>query len=378
MSVKYKVRIFQPSVPEYRVSLFESLGEEYGHRIEIFASKEGSAGVASIPLRNMKCDYAHSFIRLGPFSWQKRLSLEGMRKGDVLIVDGDIKQISSLYYSLCAKLLGIKVIWWGHHWSATSKMWKVFVRLQVVKLLADVFLCYTKSGVDFLKNHGFRNRLVYATGNTIDQRPIIAAADRWDEASLSRFRQNAGISNKTLFLVCGVLRPKMKLGLLIKALTNKKLMGQNVLVAVIGDGPEKQIYQDMAISNKVDDKFLWLGASRDQKVLAPWFLSAVAFVYPGAIGLGILHAFSYGLPVVTHGCKDHQMPEYEAMEDGKTGVVFVEDDADDLARKLEYAINNKKAFAQMGQYASRKALSEYTMNSMVSNFKAAIEAAVIK
>ena len=40
-----------------------------------------------------------------------------------------------------------------------------------------------------------------------------------------------------------------------------------------------------------------LGSIYDEIELAPWFLTADAFVYPENIGLSILHAFGYGLPV---------------------------------------------------------------------------------
>ena len=109
--------------------------------------------------------------------------------------------------------------------------------------------------------------------------------------------------------------------------------------------------------------------------LAPWFLSANLFVYPGAIGLSILHAFSYGLPVVTHANAANQMPEFEAMEDGKTGLVFKENDISDMVDKIVYLLDNKDKLAGMGQYAQELAFERYSMDNMINNYCAAIEAA---
>ena len=65
------------------------------------------------------------------------------------------------------------------------------------------------------------------------------------------------------------------------------------------------------------DSIRWLGALYEQEVMAPWFLSAKVFVYPGYIGLSIMHAMGYGLPVITHDNMDNQSPEVAALRNGK-------------------------------------------------------------
>ena len=63
--------------------------------------------------------------------------------------------------------------------------------------------------------------------------------------------------------------------------------------------PELPALQSIAEELDVEQYVRWLGSIYDEAQLAPWFLTADAFVYPGAIGLSVLHAMGYGLPVVT-------------------------------------------------------------------------------
>ena len=372
----FKIRIFEPSVPEYRVALFEGLANKYGDRIQLWSAPLTSAGTPSFPVENMFYDYSHPLLKFGPFHWQKGLSLNGLIKGDVIVVNGEIKGLSNLFYAVFAKLRGIRVIWWGHHWSSTSKMWKVLLRLQVVKLLIDVYLCYTVSGIEFLKHHGFSNKLVFATGNTINQLPIKKSLEYWNEEKLLDFKFKKSLSDKNLLLVCGVLREKMRLHQLFAAIGAQQLNNKNILVAVIGDGPEKERYLDAARKYNVNDKIIWLGAIRDENVMAPWFLSAKAYIYPGAIGLGILHSFSYGLPVITHDNAKHQMPEFEVMENEKTGLTFEENSIGDLSYKIGWLLSHEKERNEMSEYVRNLAFSKYSMDNMVANFVEAIEAAV--
>lgn len=371
MKDDFKIRIFQPIVPEYRVALFDGLGERYGERIEIWAA-QGSGQDRSYPLSKMCYDYNHPMRKIGPFVWQKGLSLKGLNKRDVIVVCGDIHQLSSLRIALQAKLRGIKVVWWGHHRTATSSDLAVKIRLAIAKRISDVFLAYTRTGIEYLATCGFARDRVFATGNTIDQTPIKKAMAEWTPKKLVRFQEMQGIKGKKVLVCCSVLRPKVRLDLAIKALASDAL--SDVWLTVIGDGSEKVRYQEIATELKIADRIKWIGATRDQMVMAPWFMSAKAFVYPGSIGLSILHSFSYGLPVVTHGNVNHQMPEFETMEDGKTGYCFEEGNDEDLERKLCKLLYEEESRLRMSKYCKSLAYENYSMEQMVRNYCDAIEA----
>lgn len=363
MSDNFKIRIFQPIVPEYRKAFFDGIANHYGNRIEVWASNS-LGGNSSVALDAMRHDYSHSFRKLPMFLWQNGLSLKGLSRGDVIVVCGDVHQLSSLWAALKARCLGLKVVWWGHHRTASSRALGVKIRLMVARLLANVMLTYTKSGVAYLESLGFEHGRVFATGNTIDQSLIKKAAAEFD--GVDRFAGRKGL------LCCSVLREKVKLDQVIRVLADPRLA--DAVLAVIGDGVMRKEYERVAEECGVAERVLWVGATRDQGVMAPWFLSAKAFVYPGPIGLSILHSMSYGLPVVVHDNAAHQMPEYEVMEDGRTGVCFKENDLKDLLGKLVGLLEDEPRRLEMARYCQKLAFEKYSMDNMISNFIEAIEA----
>lgn len=359
-----KIRIFQPIVPEYRVALFNGVGRRYGADVEVWAS-DGAGQDKSYPLETLHSDYAHPFKSLGPLRWQKGLSLRGLKKGDVIVVCGDVHQLSSLWIAAKARLCGIGVVWWGHHKTATSRRLGVWIRLAIAKFLSDVFLCYTNTGVKYLERCGFKRGRVFATGNTIDQEPIKKAIAKVLNHS------DAQTLLAPYVLCCGVLREKVKLDLFLKAMTDSRLQG--VSLVVIGDGPMKSRWQALAGSLGVANRVRWIAGTRDQEVMAPWFLGAKAFVYPGAIGLSILHSFSYALPVITHDNADRQMPEFEVMEDGKTGFCFAEDDIEELTACCNALLSNEEKRLEMSRYCQYVAFNQYSMKQMINNYCSALE-----
>ena len=371
----FKLRIIHPTILEYRKALIEAVGLRYAGRVDLMAAASCGPQDKSVPLEHMPHDYSHSLTKIGPLVFQKGLNLKGLSRGDVVQICGDVHNISIIWLALCARFRGIKVVWGGHHKTATSKPLGVWIRLQIAKLLSDVYLCYTEAGKKWLKAHGFAKRPVFATGNTIDQVPIKAAMSKWDTQSIEAWKKEHGLSGKNLLLCCSVLRSKIRLDMAIRALASKPLAERNTVLAVIGDGPAKEDCERLAKELGVAERVIWVGATRDQEIMAPWFLAARLFVYPGSIGLSILHAFSYGLPVVTHRNVDHQMPEFEAMEDGKTGIVFNEGDVNDMVGKIAALLDAPSKLLEMSGYAKRLAYERYSMDNMVENYCEAIEAA---
>jgi glycosyltransferase involved in cell wall biosynthesis len=363
-----KIRIFQPIVPEYRVALFEGLAERYGDNIEVWAADRIGVDV-SCPLAKMRFDYQHSFRKIGPFVWQKGLTLKGLEKGDVIVVCGDLHQLSSLWIAFKAKCKGIKVVWWGHHVSAQAKESKVKIRLRIAKLLSDVYLCYTDAGIDYLEKRGFAKGSVFATGNTIDLDAVSCAKKEWD--GVRKFGEK-----KTL-LFCGVLREKVKADVLLKALKLLKEKRNDFHCVIIGGGPMEQEWKKMAHDIGVSSCLTWCGEIRGQRLLAPWFLSADLFVYPGRIGLSIIHSFAFGLPVVLNDNKFDHGPEYTAFQPGVNGWSFKDGDVEDFANTSNKALDGGELKTR-GNAGQLFVFENYSMKKMIDRYSEAVEAAHIK
>lgn len=369
----FRIRIIQPGVPEYRKGLFERLGELYGDNIELWAADTSGMGPAC-KLRHIRTDYSHKFYRLwGAIRWQMGLSTKGLQHGDVLVICGDMHHLSIIWLAICAKMKSIGVIWWGHHKSATSTLFKIKIRVTFMKILSSVILCYTKQGKDFLIKQGIKGSRIRYTGNTVDEKNIELAIKKWDADRLSRFISEYGLLNKRLILFCSVLRKKTRLEQLFDALTQLQL--DDVILVIIGSGEEEIFFKNEAQRLGVNNKILWLGGIVDQNELAPWFLSAKVFVYPGPIGLSLIHSFYYSLPVITHSNMANHGPEFHVMKDRETGYLFEENNTCDLVEKIRLILADEEKRVEMGLRAKQLAQKMFSINSMSKNFSDAIELA---
>jgi glycosyltransferase involved in cell wall biosynthesis len=165
------------------------------------------------------------------------------------------------------------------------------------------------------------------------------------------------------------------LNVAFEALASLLQQDRSYRLVIIGDGPEKHALQTRVNALDVNDAVYWRGQIYDQAELAPWFLSALAFVYPGAIGLSLLHAFAYGLPVITHSSVEFQAPEFAALKNGVNGLTFSHGDATDLARVIHLLGENPEYAQEFGANALETIHNDYSLAGMVERFVQAVSCA---
>ena len=367
----YQIRIFQPDVRPYRVGLFSGVAAKFVHRVTLCAAPCFDDNIPCLEVAGVYCDYNHPIVSLGGLDWQKGFTLKGLRRGDVVVVCGGPRNLAMMWIAIKARFKGIGVVWWGLHKMPSQKRCNLILRKWIMKTLSNTILFYNKSGIQWLRDDGYNVQHVFATGNTINQEPIKAAINKWTDERLSEFHRANNLVGKRCILACSRIIEKQRLHEAIEALAKEPLHREDTLLVVIGDGPLKTECVELSRRLGVDGRIRWLGAIYDEDNMAPWFLSAKAFTYPGPVGLAILKALSYGLPAVINDT--HNSTEAEIMENGKTGLLFKEGDVDDLARVLDELMSNDARWKEMSEYSKKVAYENYSMEQMVNNYCAAIE-----
>jgi glycosyltransferase involved in cell wall biosynthesis len=97
-------------------------------------------------------------------------------------------------------------------------------------------------------------------------------------------------------------------------------------------------------------------------------LASVLRLHRGAIGLSLLQAFGYGLPVVTHDRILEHNPEIAALEDGGSGLLFPRGDAPALARRLAQLCADEPLRLRLSARALETVTRTYTLENMVARF----------
>ncbi len=376
---KTRVLILQPTVPEYRLSFFEHLSKVPDLSIRVIAS-ENSLTARELKKGNRSTRFDYSvvlswFILGGRLIWQGSFGLsDWLRMGDVLVVCGNPRYLNIYPLILQAKRRGVSIVWWGHGWTAGSHGFTAWLRRKIMKL-ADVVLLYTDTEVAAYISLGFDPMKTFATNNALDQSSAFQFSKYWDAVKLKEFQVENSIQNQRILLFCGRLTPKAELEFLIQAMPQVINQWQNTLLVVIGNGPELSKLQLMASNLQINNHIRWMGSVYDEAQLAPWFLSADVFVYPGSIGLSVLHAMGYGLPVITHSDSKYHMPEFSAICDGKNSLTYLKSNLCDFMNKLSFVFNNNKFQNSLSENALYTVKNNYTLDKMVYNFSSSVKKA---
>ena len=181
-----------------------------------------------------------------------------------------------------------------------------------------------------------------------------------------------GVLGKRLIVSISRLVSKNNFDLMIEALPEILKIHNDMVWIVIGDGPLRDTLIQKAEARSVSEHIVWLGAIYEEADIAPWLMNSELLVHPGSIGLTLLHAFGYGLPVITHDNADNHMPEFEAFEANKTGRLFVEGNATSLANTVNEMLSHPNKLVRMQEIVRAIACNEYNVDRMVDAFTRAV------
>jgi glycosyltransferase involved in cell wall biosynthesis len=209
----------------------------------------------------------------------------------------------------------------------------------------------------------------------LDQEPIHSAKVAWLEnpAKLEQFRREQNLGPGPHILFVSRLEPANRLDLLVEAVEKLAAEFPHLQVNIVGKGAaEQERVRVLADARGVAAHFRFVGPIYDELALAPWFLTANVFCYPANIGLSVLHAFGYGLPVVTSDDLSGQNPEIEARKSGHNGLFYRHGDAGALADCLRSIILNSELAKIMSAEAVRTVTEEFSLQNMVGQMAAAV------
>lgn len=304
-------------------------------------------------------------------AWQFLPLFELYKQYDVFFFYGNPRVISNVVYSLLLKLLGKKVIIWGQAHTAGANIRTEKLRLAWWRLFDYLFL-YTEKETEYLWNKGFKTQKMLGMNNGLNQQKIDQVKGYWTTEKLSLWQQQQGIANHTVLLSCARLDAKNQFELVIPVLKQQCQNDPSLLWCVIGDGEQSKYLKDLVKQAGLTQYVRWLGAIYDEQALAPWFLSSKVLIHPGAIGLSLLHAFGYGLPVITHDNIENQMPEIAALKEGENGLLFTAGDVNSLGKTIAYLLEDQSISNRLADAAYQTAKKEFNTEVMAENFYQAV------
>lgn len=368
-----RVVILQPALPKYRVPVFRELARRPGlDLLLVYGRFPTIPNVA--PDGFQAREHLHRTLPLpgGDWLWHTP-PRELLRAGacDVLVIPWNLRYLSMVPLLLHARAQRLPVVLWGHGYSKHEDRSKRRLRYAVIRL-ADAVVVYNYRVADAVVRAGLPRTRVFVALNALDQAPIRAAAADWlaRPQDLAAFRHEGRIASGPNLLFVSRLDPGNRVDVLIRAVDILRRTLPGARATIVGGGADMPNLAALAASLGIEDRIRLVGPLYEESALAPHFLTADLFVYPANIGLSILHAMGYGLPVVTGDRLDTQNPEIEALRPGENGLLFAHGDPAALAATIASLHADPHRLATM-RAAAAATTERFTTGRMADGLEAA-------
>lgn len=345
-----KLLILQNFILPYRKPVYNGLALDYDvtvlHSGMLTANSEDAYKEISIPAR-----------RIGPFFIQNGVFREiSYGKYDVIIAMFDLHWPAYVLPLFKSRKRCGRWIFWGHRYSRRSVV--NYARDWLMKK-ADAILLYGHEEIDRMIQRGISGHKIFVADNTIH------IPNHHDYSS----------HVKSSFLFVGRLMKRKKIEMLITTFARIcNRIPENVKVEIVGDGECKDFLHQVAKELSLEDRVIFHGRIDQHDLLAKLFARTYAYISPGPTGLGFLHSFAYGVPVVAinspEGSERHG-PEVEYLKHGVNGFTYTNED--ELANILMDFCNSPRLSSTLGRNAYEFYSKERTLDVMLSGFKQSIE-----
>lgn len=314
--------------PHYRLHIYKKLGEVLNADFYFGNKVNGN-------IKKINYEYLPSFkselktISFNRFSWLIGWYKIFRKKYSIIILTGDPQILSNWLLLIISKTTNTKVFLHTHGWYGREKLITKTIKKTYYKL-SDGLLLYGERAKSLMINEGFDPKYLHVIYNNLDYENQVLIRKTITKDNLYKSLFN---NNNPVLIFIGRLTYAKKLDLLIEAqiiLENKNL---SVNLVFIGEGEA-----EINLRNKVDismiDRVCFLGSIYEEQMIAPYLYHADLCVSPGFVGLTAMHSLAYGTPVITHNNFSNQVPEFEAIKEGITGVFFEEDNVNSLVDKI--------------------------------------------
>lgn len=367
-----KIIIVSPSFPHYREGLIKQLLSSEDVKY-YFAGGHGNN--SSIKPFNFDNSDRYLFLKNIWFGKYFVFQIGLLRyikniKPDVLVFTGDWKILSTWLYLIFCRFLKIQTYFWSHGLLDDKKSLNSFIKFLFFKCFSSGGFLYSNGAKEILKRRKFKGKLVvvYNSLNYNLQKLIAEKSNNVPSHPFSHLQR--------YLIFIGRITADRQLDLLVDALSI--IEDKSIKVLLIGTGNYLNELKDNIDKRGLNSQFIFVGALYEESEIYAYFQNALACVFPGSIGLSMVHSFTYGVPVITHNNLALQKPECEALIDGVNGYYYKYNSSTDLADKIqrlfsldESTLNRMKASAEkvVDNYYNPKIQENILNSEFIKNYE---------
>jgi len=315
----------------YREEIYLKMEEELGGDFYFGDIENDRMEKINYALFSGKIQELHTYRLFSDFVWVRRGWQLVFKPYNIYIVTGEYYNITTWLILLLNRMLGKKTFLWTHGWYGNETRIKKAVK-KVYHWLATGILLYGDYARRLMISEGFDPKRLQVIYNSLSYERQLGIREKLTNTSV--FYSIFGNSHPVIIFT-GRLTPVKKLDQLLKAQEALMNKGVSINVFILGDGTEKANLEGLCKTYGVSGFVHFYGACYDEQKIAEFYYNADCCVSPGNVGLTGIHAMSYGCPVISHNNFSEQMPEFEVIQEGQTGLFFKQNDVEDLSVKIQ-------------------------------------------
>jgi glycosyltransferase involved in cell wall biosynthesis len=337
---KKKVVILQNTILDYRLPVYDFLSQNYDLTVIHTGKLVDSANFKQVVLP------MYTFFG---FVWVKGLKEKIYDVNpDIVVSMFDLHWINYLIVSM--KPNGYKVVLWGHRYNNKNTLNKI---KNYFLLRADGVLQYSDIDNEKLIQSGVSPEKISVAWNTIKVKSP----------------EDTSLLHKTKILFVGRAQKRKKVELLLKAYANSPSnLKEKFSIDIVGGGEHNNTLLNLAIELNISDNVNFLGPIYNEEKLKEIFGNAVCYFSPGPVGLGLVHAQAYGVPVVT--CKnEYHGPEVRTLDDNNS---ILYNDQSQIENTLLELLDSKK-LSRISNNSHKTFLEKSSFENMMKGFTSCID-----
>jgi len=367
--VRMKIAFIVPIITPYRVTFFEKISNLEDVDLKVFhgiKSIEDGRPAYDRKLGFHTCGGKTKYIKLGsirPIYYEGMYTYVKEFNPDVIVFPDHPRSITYWQIASWAKKRKKRIVIWacgweGEHIKGLTRIVKNSLLKRFVRK-ASFILAYSTTAKTKMINLGVDPSRVEVAYNGIELDHLENAKEKF----MREAQQVRGGNSKKILLYVGGLSREKKVNLLLKAFSLFKNQYHDIILWIIGDGPETANLKKYVAINRITD-VVFLGRIIDG--VDKYFAAADFFVLPGAGGLAINQAMYWGLPCIVSKADG---TEDDLIVSDVTGFRFSHNDEESLCATMKRALSyDILKLEHMGQNAKERILVQSNVDQMVKTF----------
>ncbi len=317
----------QPIVSEYRKSVVKQI-TLLAPQSSFWGTAEFQGVAPLVGLHNVDNHFETKVFKIFSlnFIWYKKLFSRFLKdKSDYVILSGINPFLIQFFliFIIIRIFTNKKVYWWSQGKRFRQGFLGKKLRYFFYKYSDGVFL-YSEGGKKNFLNEGLPISKLHVINNCLN----------YEDYGWLNYNLEDKYEKDFRIVYTGRLSERKKIIILLEAFKLIKEKGvKNIFLDIIGNGEQKERLEKYVQDNGMHDLVCFHGAKYGTDV-HKYFLNGDLVVCPGAVGLSIVHAFSFGLPFITGEGDPAHSSELELLEVGKNGDYFLLNNKESLVEKI--------------------------------------------